>query len=363
MTNTSVFKKDEAAIFALRSLYEKYGYTQYKMNKFEEYDLYLRNKDFLVSDHVITFTDTNGKLMALKPDVTLSIVKNGEDGETEKLYYNENVYRVSKDSNSFREIMQVGLECVGHIDAYSVYEVVLLAARSLAEISSEYLLDISHMGVISEVLDSVTSDEGERRRLLEAIGQKNAHDISSVPHVERIRALIQSYGSASDVRPVLLSLYDGQLSPAAEELLSTVSALEDAGLAGKIRIDFSVLNDCSYYNGIAFKGFIEGIPASILSGGQYDPLLRKLGRNARAIGFAVYLDQLALLRSESDGYTVDTLLLYEKGCPVAAVNRAIEVFSSRGKRVMALPQLPTKIRYRELVRLDGKGAFTIEENA
>ena len=87
----SVLKNDEKAIFGLRSIYRRYGYSQYKMSKFEEYDLYVRNKDFLVSDNIITFTDTNGKLLALKPDVTLSIIKNGKDvpGVIEKVYYNE----------------------------------------------------------------------------------------------------------------------------------------------------------------------------------------------------------------------------------------------------------------------------------
>ena len=70
------FTFQEKVMFGLRSLYRSYGYTQYKMSKFEEYDLYAKNKDFLISDGVITFTDTNGKLMALKPDVTLSIIKN-----------------------------------------------------------------------------------------------------------------------------------------------------------------------------------------------------------------------------------------------------------------------------------------------
>ena len=72
-----VLSGSEKAVYALRSLYTSYGYVQYKMSKFEEYDLYVRNKDFLVSDAVITFTDTDGKLLALKPDVTLSIIKNG----------------------------------------------------------------------------------------------------------------------------------------------------------------------------------------------------------------------------------------------------------------------------------------------
>ena len=61
-------RDDERAVLALRSIYEKYGYAPYRMSKFEEYELYIRNKDFLVSDRVITFNDTNGKLLALKLD-------------------------------------------------------------------------------------------------------------------------------------------------------------------------------------------------------------------------------------------------------------------------------------------------------
>ena len=76
-----LLKNDEETVYKLRKLYRGYGYSRYKMSKFEEYDLYVKNKDFLISEGVITFTDTNGKLMALKPDVTLSIIKNSKDGE------------------------------------------------------------------------------------------------------------------------------------------------------------------------------------------------------------------------------------------------------------------------------------------
>ena len=51
------------------------------------------NKHFLLSENILTFTDTDGRLMALKPDVTLSIIKNTRDtvGALQKVYYNENL--------------------------------------------------------------------------------------------------------------------------------------------------------------------------------------------------------------------------------------------------------------------------------
>ena len=136
--------REEFVSFNLRKLYNSYGYSQYKMGKFEEYDLYVRNKNFLLSDHIITFTDHTGRLLALKPDVTLSIVKNSPERESgvRKVYYNENVYRVPKGALSFKEIMQAGLECIGEIDPYSVAEVLTLARKSLECVSKDYVLDV-----------------------------------------------------------------------------------------------------------------------------------------------------------------------------------------------------------------------------
>ena len=137
--NDSVLSSGEKLIFALRELYLSNGYSPYRMSKFEEYDLYADNKDFLVSDNVITFTDIGGKLMALKPDVTLSIIKNSSDlpNETRKVFYNENVYRVSKSTGSFKEIMQSGVECFGLVGDKEIVQVTELAAKSLLLFSKD----------------------------------------------------------------------------------------------------------------------------------------------------------------------------------------------------------------------------------
>ena len=63
-------------------------------------------------------------------------------------------------------------------------------------------------------------------------------------------------------------------------------------------IDFSSTGDLKYYNGIALKGFLKGIPVPVLSGGQYDALLKRMHRKDRAIGFAVFLHRLERLTRE-----------------------------------------------------------------
>ena len=182
MINETLLKPEEKAVYALRSLYDRYGYTPYKMSKFEEYDLYAKNKDFLISEGIITFTDTKGKLLALKPDVTLSIIKNSKDADKNlsKLYYNENVYRIAKGSHVFKEIMQAGLECIGDIDAYHVAEVVSLAIRSLALLSDAYMLDLSHVGLIAAMIDTLSLEKPVLKQFLTAVEKKNAGELSSL---------------------------------------------------------------------------------------------------------------------------------------------------------------------------------------
>lgn len=359
--DASALKNDEKAIFSLRALYKKYGYTQYKMSKFEEYDLYVKNKDFLVSDNIITFTDTDGKLMALKPDVTLSIIKNSvSDRATQKLYYNENVYRVSKGSHSYKEIMQTGIECIGDIDIYCIFEVLSLAAQSLKSISGEYVLDISHMGIISEVINSLNISSSSK--LIKCIGEKNCHEIKNIcseqgADPDKLLKLVSLYGSPDKVLPELEKLLGA--SPELEELKQIALLLKSCDFYSHINIDFSVVNDMSYYNAIVFKGFVKGIPTGILSGGQYGKLMKKMGRNSEAIGFAVYLDMLELLSSSDDTCDVDTVVLYDKDCDVSILNDAVQMLSANGKSVLAVKQIPQKIKYKQLLRLNEKGVEII----
>ena len=310
--DVNVLKNDEKAIFTLRTLYQKFGYKQYKMSKFEEYDLYVRNKDFLVSDNVITFTDTDGKLMALKPDVTLSIIKNTDDTKTDvqKVYYNENVYRVSKGTESYKEIMQAGLECIGDIDNANIYEVIMLACESLKSISEDYVLDISHMGVVTEVVESLGVSLSVEKELLRCIGEKNFDEIRKICQAEgvnpdKLEKLISVYGDAEKVLKQLKEIAD---TDNVKQLESIVNELVKNGYGDKIRVDFSVINDMSYYNGFVFKGFINGISAGVLSGGQYDNLMQKMRKKSKAIGFAVYIDMLERIDETEETASADKFL-------------------------------------------------------
>lgn len=108
----SRFSPAERSTLQLRVLYEGAGYRKFRCSHFEEYSLYQQNERFLSDSQVITFTDLDGKLRAIKPDVTLSIAKNAQPaaGECKKYYYTEQICRPSRESHTFSEISQMGLE-------------------------------------------------------------------------------------------------------------------------------------------------------------------------------------------------------------------------------------------------------------
>lgn len=304
MFNQDILSKLENSIYKLRELFINNGYRKFKMNKFEEYDLYSKNKEFLVSDGVIVFNDTNGKLLALKPDVTLSIIKNTKDdlNSVEKVFYNENVYRISPTSHTYKEIMQTGLECIGKITFDEIVEVTELALKTLEQFSNDFILQLANIDLARSIFSDYEINNELLQKVIIAINQKSTELIKEILNKEQFRAinvLVNSSGSTEDnlqeLEKIVLSedskLIFGNFKKVINELIKL-------GFRDKIAIDFSVIDFNSYYSGIVFKGFVSGISTKILSGGRYDNLLKKMNRQSGAIGFAVYLDEIERFEEE-----------------------------------------------------------------
>lgn len=348
----------------LGKIYEQRGYRRFKMNKFEEYDTYVKNKDYLISDKVITFTDINGKLLAMKPDVTISIIKNFDDDMSgvQRMYYNENVYRVSG-GHDFREIMQSGLECMGDVDTYCICEVLTLAAKSLGAVSAGYMLDISHLGLVSALIGSCGAQGDDAREILAAVGEKNLPALESLctrigmddDARARICALVTVYGPITDVVDKLdIFCTDEATKNAADELRDICAVLSDCGVAHRVHIDFSVVNNMKYYNGIVFCGYIDGIPSDVLSGGQYDGLMAKMGKRSRAIGFAIYMNMFERLLGGDEEYDADVLMISGGAAPLT-VSQEVRAVNDTGRTVIVQKSDTGKFRCREKIILGKRG--------
>ncbi len=293
---------DEITVLNLRKLYESKGYKKYKMSRFESYDFYAKNRDFLVSNKVLTFTDLNGKLMALKPDVTLSIAKNADPSKVQKFYYTENIYRESREIHEFKEIFQVGVEVLGKIDESDSFDVVTLALKSLLEIDKDAVLGISHTAYIEPLINDVSSDETVKKTVRSLLKSKNSHELLNLSKerglnkdgADALIEILKSSGSRENALEVAKKyVIDDCMNASLIEIGELIKRLSEEGLSKNVKIDLSGVGDPNYYSGIIMKGFIHNAPVNVLSGGRYDALLKKMGKeNAGAIGFAIYFDAL-----------------------------------------------------------------------
>ena len=361
---TRLLRRDEKVTLSLRSLYEKYGYRKFRMNRFEEYDFYAMHRDFLVGGQIISFTDLDGKLMALRPDMTLSIVKKAKDqaAGSERLYYTEPVYRPARGAAGYRESFQVGVEYIGDVTPYASVEMVSLATQSLAQIGPDYVLDLSHTGYIGGLLASLPLEADVRAAVRVCIEGKNAHELSGLvdgllPAEEagRLVAVARLSGPFAQTLAQARALAEGpEMHAAVDELEALYASMAASGEADPLRLDFSISSDAKYYSGLMMRGYISGVPSAVLSGGRYDPLLKRMGKpQLSAMGFAVYFDELAQYFSAEADCTVDTVVLYGRDTSPAAVAHVVQSRIARGERVWAGTAPPEGIRYKQVLEVDG----------
>jgi ATP phosphoribosyltransferase regulatory subunit len=375
-----IFTESEEITYKLRELYEKYGYRRFKMSKFEEYAFYMEYKKFLTTQNIISFNDLDGSLLALKPDITLSIAKNAKEGENTKVYYNENVYRVSHNIHEYKEIPQMGIEYIGDVDIFAECEILRLAHDSVEEIAKTafthkldaqgefegytYSLDISHMGFVSALLSHYGVSESAKREVLECLGKKDSCGIRAVCEkygisaegTEKIAGLAEFHGSYKEL---------GALS-VCEETEKAVRELETVMLtlgSDMVQIDFSIVNDMSYYNGIVFQGFVEGIPRNVLSGGRYGNLLKKMGKDCSACGFALYLDLIDLYRESEEHFDADIVVLYNelenyegaaRTAAIKAIEEAANFYRENGFRVVVAKKGSALPKAKKIIEFDGE---------
>ena len=268
---------------------------------------------------------------------------------------------------TFKEILQVGVESVGQIDPYAEAEVIALAAKSLEILSEDYVLDLSDVSFIRCLLGGMNLSQGDQEQALALIAQKNAPGIQamadrgilSAQDAQAIQELMGIYAPLKEgIAQAGRLARDNQSGEILRQLSVTASMLEAFGLNGRIRLDFSLVNSMDYYNGVIFQGFLPNIPFPALSGGRYDNLPRKMGKQVGAIGFALYMGRLEQYFSQERQYDADLLLTYGPDADLAKLAAFAEQIRSKGctvrcEREMG-PSAPvrcrTKVRYYDGLR-------------
>ena len=335
--------KKDLVLLNIRKMYDSYGYKKISLPSFEEYDLYNENKDF-IDRNVLTVMSPNGKLLALRPDITLSVAKKISKEQSlkySKIYYQENTYNLTK-YVGYEEDEQLGIELIGKESTFLDFEIINLAVKSLDIINKKSMIILSHAGFISSIFENSDLDYEIKEQIFDCINRKNSHDIQKIlknnEHIsENVKKLIYKIpelsGNLENVEKKLLK-YD--INDNTKKILSELKQLNSLLMKfykkSKIIFDFSVVKNLNYYNGIILQGYIEGFPNVILTGGRYDKLFEKFGVDTGAVGFAILTDGLKGYYKDTDKKDFEVLIAYDN----SDFEKLVEIvndFQKKGLRV------------------------------
>ena len=335
--------KKDLVLLNIRKMYDSYGYKKISLPSFEEYDLYNENKDF-IDRNVLTVMSPNGKLLALRPDITLSVAKKVSKDQSlkySKIYYQENTYNLTK-YVGYEEDEQLGIELIGKESTFLDFEIINLAVKSLDIINKKSMIVLSHAGFISSIFENFDLEYEIKEQILDCINRKNSHDIQKIlkknEHIsENVKKLIYKIPELSgNLENIEKELLKYEINDNTKKILSELKQLNSLLMKfykkSKIIFDFSVVKNLNYYNGIILQGYIEDFPNVILTGGRYDKLFEKFGVDTGAVGFAILTDGLKGYYKDTDKKDFEVLIAYDN----SDFEKLVEIvndFQKKGLRV------------------------------
>ena len=333
--STECEKKEELRN-RITSVYKAYGYRPVETPLIEFYSTYQNTFTSLKEETLYKFVDESGQLLVLRTDMTLPIarltaLRYRDDELPLRFSYCAPVYKVRQTFAGKRnEVTDCGIELIG-LDSDSDLEVLACALDVMAAIGAKnYTLEIGSGDFFRRAAEECGISKEDTKTLADLIDRKE------IPALKQFVASLQLNQEAANFFEQLPFLagkdalvkaeklcFAYSLKEEAGSLLELKAKLEELGYGEVISFDLGKVPHLDYYTGIIFEGYIEGFGSSVLSGGRYDGLLNKLGRDLPAIGFGVKLDYL--LETFEEPKTYITKLYYPKDQDTEAIRLAREL--------------------------------------
>lgn len=220
-------------------------------------------------------------------------------------------------------------------------------------------------------------DDETQEALRELIENKNYFGVEELimaqPMDEGLKKVFlklpELFGSLEQIKLAKTLTTNARALHAIDRLEKVQAILESYGLAGYVSYDLGMLSKYKYYTGIIFKAYTYGTGDYIVTGGRYDKLLVQFGKDTPAVGFAIVIDQLMLALSRQKIHVniqmVNTMVLYDIGAQTEAVKLAMRFRSipmpvqlirkSFGKPVEAYQEFAARRGLHNILYLSGTG--------
>lgn len=299
-------RKKRALRNRIENVFSSYGYQEIITPAIEFYRTYQNAYGSVNDEDMYKFFDQDGQILALRTDMTVPIArvcasKFNKVDPPYRFRYCSNVYKVRQMfGGQMGEVSDCGVELIG-LDSFHDLEVLLCALDTMASFEVEgYTLEIGNSDYFKIACKDLGLNSQQQIDLAHLIDTKSLVDLKV--YLEKLglgpeeksffEALPVLGGDASILDQAYEVSFNDTLKKVILDLKDLYAKLDELGYGSFIQFDLGKVPHLDYYTGIIFEGFVNGVGHSVLSGGRYDSLLKKFGRDLSACGFSVKLDYL-----------------------------------------------------------------------
>ncbi|MGN0496677.1 MAG: ATP phosphoribosyltransferase regulatory subunit [Lachnospiraceae bacterium] len=307
-----------------------YSYNDIETPTFEFFDIFNHDKGSAASNEMYKFFDRDNNTLVLRPDMTPSIARcvakyYGDEDLPIRLCYTGNTFlNTHNHQGKLNEVTQLGAELINDDSSAADAEVIATVIDCFLSTGiKEFQIEIGEVDFFKGIMSEANVDDETSAKIHELIHNRNFFGLET---------LLKDLDLPANIKTVLTSfdqLFGGlEMLEKAKALVTNSISLESinrmekvytalsySGYEQYISFDFSLLSRYEYYTGIVFRGYTYGTGDAVVKGGRYNNLLKQYGKDAPAIGFAFYIDDLmmAISRQKIDVSVdnSDSIILYD----------------------------------------------------
>ena len=327
----------------LHNVLLRYGYHDIQTPTIEFFKIFSSEIGTTPSKDLYKFFDKEGNTLVLRPDFTPSIARSAvkyyvDEDMPVKLCYMGNTFINSSDyQGRLKETTQCGAELIGDSTVAADAEIIALTVASLLEVGlKQFQISVGHSKFFAGLIEAAGIDEEQEAMLRDLISNKNFFGVEE---------FIETLNLNDELNKLfmMLGIFDSKEEEISEAkalaesypvIKEAITELEDLSAYLKmyeidkyVTIELGIISDYKYYTGIIFSGYTFGTGEPIVKGGRYDSLLKRFGKDAPAIGFAIVVDQLMAAISRQNiqlGISDNSaMVVYDKDCAKEAISRAM----------------------------------------
>lgn len=309
----------------MEEVLDRWGYKEIVTPTIEYYQTINSGFQNLKEEEVYKFFDSKGKILVLRPDMTVPIARVAATkfkniDKPLRFRYTADVFRLHKNFGGKKnEYTDCGVELIGLKDKDSDLEILEASLETLEVLGdTKFKLEIGHMDFFNAAIKDLNLDEEKRENLATLIDKKSLKALSdyldelnlSGEYKKFFNELPLLFGGIEVLEKAKKLAFNKELQDSISYLEGLYNSLNTLGYKESITFDLAMVPRLNYYTGLIFRGFVDGVGATVLSGGRYDSLIKTFGEDYPAIGFSVNLDTLLNVLDVKNAKNEDKFVIY-----------------------------------------------------